>query len=80
MKDFVLLKKSIYVWNQDNTKSVTTVRTKNILWKTSTIRHYADTMEFYLKIKGQDEKIDKFMENRLQKCKREIENDGDKQW
>ena len=80
MKSFMLLKKPIYVWNQSNTKSVTTIRTKNILWETSTIRHYADTMELYLTYKGTDPKIDKYLEGRLKLTKEEIEKGGDKQW
>ena len=80
MKDFMLLKKPVYVWNKDNTKSVTTVRKKNILWETSTIRHYADTLELYLTYKGQDEKIDKFLESRLEMTRNEILKGGDKQW
>ena len=80
MKDFQLLKKPIYVWNKSNHKSVTTVRTINPLWETSTIRHYADTLELYLRIKGQDPKIDLFLEDRLKMTKKEIDNGGDKQW
>ena len=80
MKSFELLKKPIYVWNQSNTKSVTTVRTKNVLWETSTIRHYADTLELYLKLKGQDAKFDEYMKQRVDKTKLEMENGGDKQW
>ncbi|MBR6907740.1 glycosyltransferase family 2 protein [bacterium] len=80
MKSFELLKKPVYVWNQSNTKSVTTVRTRNVLWETSTIRHYADTLELYLKLKGQDMKFDEFMQTRVEKTKLEIEKGGDKQW
>lgn len=80
MKDFVLLKKPVYVWNKENQKSVTTIRTVNPLWETSTIRHYADTMELYLKEKGKDEKIDKFLKTRLDMCKKEILDGKDRQW
>ena len=80
MNSFQLLKKPIYVWNKSNYKSVTTVRKINPLWETSTIRHYADTMQLYLEIKGQDEKIDKFLESRLEMTKNEIKNGGDRQW
>ena len=80
MKSFMLLKKPIYVWNKSNQKSVTTIRAKNPLWETSTIRHYADALEFYLEVKGQDEKIDKYLESRLNLCKHEIEQNGDRQW
>ena len=80
MKSFQLLKKPIYVWNKTNNKSVTTIRTINPLWKTSTIRHWADTLEFYLTVKGKDPKIDLFLESRLEMVKKEVENGGDKQW
>ena len=80
MKSFQLLKKPIYVWNKSNYKSVTTVRTVNPLWKTSTIRHYADTLELYLKVKGKDTKIDLFLEDMLKMTKKEMDDGGDKQW
>lgn len=80
MKTFELLKKPIYVWNQSNSKSVTTIRSKNPLWETSTIRHYADLKEFYLKIKGQDNRIDILIKNALNKCLNEIKQGGNKQW
>ena len=79
MNSFALLKEPIYVWNQMNSKSVTTVREK-IVWGTSTIRHYADTMQFALSIKGQDPKIDRFMDERLRMTKQEMDYGGDKQW
>ena len=78
MKSFALLKQPIYCWNQMNMKSVTTIREK-VFWGTSTIRHYADTLQFALSIKGQDSKIDQLMEERVRKTKLEIEG-GDKQW
>lgn len=80
MKSFMLLKKPVYVWNKENQKSVTTIRTINPLWETSTIRQYADTMELYLKEKGKDEKIDKFLKTRLDMCKKEILDGKDRQW
>lgn len=79
MNSFALLKEPIYVWNQTNTKSVTTIREK-VVWGTSTIRHYADTLQFALSIKGQDPQIDRLMEERVNKTKNEINNGGDKQW
>ena len=79
MNDFKCLEDLIYVWNQDNSKSVTTIREK-IFWGTSTIRHYADTMQLALSIKGRDYKIDKMLEESLIKCKEEIQNGGDKQY
>ena len=79
MKTFELLKKPIYVWNRENYKSVTTIREKTI-WGTSTIRHYADTLQFALTIKGQDVVFDSLMEKIVAKCKCEINDGGDKQW
>ena len=79
MKDFVLLKEPLYVWNRENSKSVTTIREK-IMWGTSTIRHYADTMQLALSVKGQDDKIDRILEERLRLTKQEMESGGDKQW
>jgi len=80
MKSFEILKDGIYVWNQDNLKSVTTIRTKNILWNTSTIRHYADTMQLFLEQKGKDIKVDKILKKRVDRAKKEMLNGGDKQW
>ena len=79
MENFVLLPDPIYVWNQANTKSVTTIREK-VVWGTSTIRHYADTLQFALSIKGKDKKIDMLMNNAINKTKQEMENGGDQQW
>ena len=79
MNTFKLLQEPIYVWNQTNTKSVTTVREKTI-WGTSTIRHYADTLQLALTIKGKDPKIDRLMDERVKKTKFEFESGGDKQW
>ena len=79
MNSFELLKEPIYVWNQQNSKSVTTIREKTI-WGTSTIRHYADTLQLALSIKGQDPKIDKYMEQRLRLTKQEMESGQDRQW
>ena len=80
MNSFQLLKKPIYVWNKDNYKSVTTVRTINPLWETSTIRHYADTLQLYLTIKGKDERIDKILKNRIELTRKEILDGKDRQW
>ena len=80
MNSFQILKKPIYVWNKENYKSVTTVRKINPLWETSTIRHYADTLQLYLTIKGNDPKIDRFLESRLEMTKQEILSGGDRQW
>lgn len=78
MKSFETLEEPLYVWNRENTTSVTTLR--NNLWKTSTIRHYADTMLLYLTYKGIDSKIDEYLKERLEKTKLEIELGEDRQW
>ena len=79
MNSFELLKEPIYVWNRQNSKSVTTIR-DNILWGTSTIRHYADTLQLALTLKGKDSKIDELMGQRVQKTKQEMESGNDRQW
>lgn len=79
MKDFECLEDSVYVWNRTNRKSVTTIRDKE-MWGTSTIRHYADTLQLYLQEKGKDSKIDSYLKQRVDKCKKEMETGGDRQW
>ena len=79
MKSFELLKEGIYVWNKSNMKSITTIR-DDILWGTSTIRHYADTKQLYLSEKGKDSRIDAYLKQRLTQCENEIKNGGDRQW
>ena len=79
MDDFACLPQPYYVWNRDNANSVTTIRDK-IMWGTSTIRHYADTMELYLKVKGRDQIIDNFLKQRLETTEREIRSGGDRQF
>ena len=79
MNDFKLLQEPVYVWNQQNNKSVTTIREK-VIWGTSTIRHYADTLQLALSVQGKDPKIDKYLSKRVNDCKREVEINGDKQW
>ena len=79
MNSFDCLQKPIYVWNQDNTKSVTTIR-EQVIWGTSTIRHYADTLQLYLSVKGKDPKIDRILEDRIRLTKEEIRKGGDKQY
>jgi glycosyltransferase involved in cell wall biosynthesis len=80
METFQLLKDPIYVWNQTNAKSVTSVRCLNPVWETSTIRQYADTLELYLREKGKDPNIDLILKEALNKCLNEIKEGGDKQW
>ena len=79
MNSFNNLKKPIYVWNRNNTKSVTTVRNQAI-WGTSTIRHYADTLQLCLTEKGKDKKIDDILEKAVYKTKKEMEEGRDCQW
>lgn len=80
MNNFELLQKPVYVWNKSNSKSVTTVRTKNILWETSTIRQYADILQLQLEQKGKDAKIDRILKEAVNKCKKEMEDGNDRQW
>ena len=79
MNKFELLQEPIYVWNQQNHKSVTTIREK-IVWGTSTIRHYADTLQLALSVKGLDPHIDKIMDKRVRMTKKEMEEGNDRQW
>lgn len=79
MNTFELLQEPIYVWNQQNYKSVTTIRDKKI-WGTSTIRHYADTLQLYLSEKGKDAKMDEILLKRVRDTKNEMLEGGDKQW
>lgn len=79
MNSFALLKEPIYVWNQQNLKSVTTIREK-VIWGTSTIRHYADTLQLYLAEQGKDKEIDKYLKERVDKTRKEMLEGGDKQW
>ena len=79
MNSFTIVKEPIYVWNTTNTKSVTSVREK-IVWGTSTIRHYADTLQLYLTYKGKDARFDELMQDRVRRTKKEVDTGGDKQW
>ena len=79
MNDFELFQEPVYVWNQSNMKSVTTIREKTV-WGTSTIRHYADTLQLYLSVKGKDTKIDRILQEAVNKTKLEAYNGGDRQW
>lgn len=79
MEDYLLLKEPVYVWNQDNRSSITTIRDE-VIWGTSTIRHYADTLQLYLSVKGKDERIDSILEEAVEKTKKEMETGGDQQW
>ena len=79
MNTFENLKETVYVWNRENTKSVTTVREK-VIWGTSTIRQYADTLQLYLQIQGIDKKIDTLMKQRVDATYKEMNENGDKQY
>ena len=79
MNNFKLLQEPIYVWNQQNYKSITTVREQTV-WGTSTIRHFADTKQLYLEEKGKDPKVDKYLKERLERTRQEVLNGGDRQW
>lgn len=79
MNSFSLLKEPVYVWNRQNTKSVTTIRDE-ILWGTSTIRHYADTLQLYLTYKGTDKQLDNILSKRVRATKKEMLEGGDRQW
>ena len=79
MDSFKLLQKPVYVWNQMNTKSVTTIREK-VVWGTSTIRHYADTLQLALSVKGKDAQIDKILDERVKMTKKEMLEEKDRQW
>ena len=79
MNNFELLKDPIYVWNQENTKSITTIREK-VVWGTSTIRQYADTLQLALSVKGRDSKIDTIMNEAVRMCKKEMDEGNDRQW
>ena len=77
MKSYRMLKEVVYVWNRNNVKSVTTER--NVKWKASTIRNWADSYEMYELYKGKDIELDKILLNRYNECKLEVETGGDSQ-
>ena len=77
MKSFKCTNEMIYIWNKNNTKSVTTER--NAKWKSDTIRNYADAVEMYELYKGKDVRMDKILMNRVVNCKNEIDTKKDGQ-
>lgn len=79
MDTFSNLKDPVYVWNRTNSKSVTTARDK-IVWNTSTIRHYADTLQLYLSVKGKDPTIDRILKQKVDLTKQEMLRGGDLQF
>lgn len=78
MKTFKNLSEICYVWNRNNSKSVSTNR-KTIEWQVSTIRNYADALELYGKEQGKDVRLDTILANRVAECKNEIDTGGDAQ-
>lgn len=78
MKSFRNLSEILYIWNRNNTKSVSTKRS-TVEWKVSTIRNYADALELYGKQKGKDAQMDIILANRVEECRKEIEDGGDHQ-
>lgn len=79
MNSFKLYTRPVYIWNRDNSKSVTTIRDKKI-WGTHTIRQYADTLQLYLTEKGKDERFDNMLWDCVKKTRDEMMNGGDKQY
>ena len=79
MNSFECLKTPVYVWNKDNNKSVTTIRDE-AKWGSSVIRHYADTLQLYLTVKGKDKKIDNILYDKVKQTRKEMLEKGDKQW
>lgn len=79
MNTFANLREPVYVWNRINTKSVTTVRDK-VVWYTSTIRHYADTLQLYLSVKGKDPIIDRILKEKVEITRQEMLRGGDFQY
>ena len=77
MESYRCLSEVVYVWNRNNTKSVTTER--NIKWKADTIRNWADSIEMYETYKGKDIKIDEILLARVENCKNEVMNKEDSQ-
>lgn len=77
METFKCLQEVVYIWNKNNEKSVTTIR--NDKWKVDTLRNYADAIELYDKVKGQDIRIDEILMTRIYNCKKELEEGNDSQ-
>lgn len=77
MKTFDFKKRITHVWNHQNSESVTTKKTS--FWKTSTIIHYANTLQLSIDYKGKDKQFDKLLEHAVELTKQEMEKGGDKQ-
>lgn len=78
MKSFKCLPEILYIWNRNNTQSVSTKR-NTIEWKVSTIRNYADALELAGKVKGKDARMDIILADRIANCKNELDTGGDAQ-
>lgn len=77
MNSFSLLQEVVYIWNRNNTQSVTTIR--NTKWKADTIRNWADAVEMYEIEKGKDINIDRILLKRIEATKQEALTNGDSQ-
>lgn len=77
MESYRCLSEVVYIWNRNNTKSVTTER--NIKWKADTIRNWADSVEMFETYKGKDIRIDDILLARIENCKKEVMNNEDSQ-
>ena len=77
MKSYKCLNDLVYVWNRNNSGSVTTAR--GIKWRSDTIRNWADSIEIYEYYKGKDSKMDQLLLQRIENCRQEVENKGDEQ-
>lgn len=78
MKSFRNLPEIVYVWNRNNTNSVSTKR-NTVDWQVSTVRNFADALELYGKEKGKDAKMDVILADRVANCKNELDTGGDSQ-
>lgn len=77
MNSFRCIDTIISIYNKNNTKSVTTERNKK--WKADTIRNWADATEMFEIYKGKDIRLDEILLARVEKCKKEIDNNKDSQ-
>lgn len=78
MGTFANLRQTVYIWNRQNSNSVTTKRNKAD-WGTSTIRHYADTLKLYLTYQGKDPMTDTILKGRVDQTRYEVLQGGDRQ-
>lgn len=78
MKSFKCLPEILYIWNRNNSESVSTKR-NTVEWKVSTVRNYADALELAGKVKGQDSRMDVILADRIANCKNELDTGGTSQ-